>query len=151
MSPLPSAVASDRMLIGVAAISHSGRVRDHALIEALGWAPRDRIVVDPRNSVIILRRHNTGVSEINRRGQVFLPAGARKLLGIADNARVVLVAVTAWDTLLVYPATVVAQLLAHDASLLHAGPVVRRASGAECSTGATFPMHERGTAGEGAS
>lgn len=151
MSPLPSVVGSAGLLIGVAAISHSGRVRDQALLEALGWAPGDRIVVDPQNSVIILRRYRTGAFKINRRRQVFLPAGARKLLNIADNARVVLVAVPAWDTLLVYPVTVVAQLLAHDNNLLHAGPATRQPRGAECSPGATLPSDGRGTAGEGVS
>jgi hypothetical protein len=36
---------SASLLVGVAAIDHSGRLRDKALIAALGWRPGDRHTV----------------------------------------------------------------------------------------------------------
>jgi hypothetical protein len=77
---LPTIRHATDLLIGVAAVSHSGRVRDQALLDALSWAPGDRHSVDLLDSTILVRRTPTGPYSINTRGQVFLPTGLRDLL-----------------------------------------------------------------------
>jgi hypothetical protein len=86
----------------VAAVSHSGRVRDQVLFDALAWAPGDRLRLELLDSLILIRRTPTGTHQLNSRGQVFLPAGVRAALGIADNERVVLAAAPSADLLIVH-------------------------------------------------
>lgn len=111
MPTLPRPVTHAGVLIGVAAVSHSGRVRDLPLLDALGWAPGDRTTTDLQDGTILLHRHPTGPHRINNRREAFLPAGARALLGIAANTRVLLAADPAHDVLAIYPCTLVASLL----------------------------------------
>ena len=49
---------------------------------------------------------------INTRGQIFLPAGTRALLRIADNDRVMLVAAPRQSLLIVHSCAVISTLLA---------------------------------------
>jgi hypothetical protein len=110
--PLPRTAHDSGLVIGIASVSHSGRVRDIAVMSALGWVPGDRIAVDLTTDALLLRRDAAAAHQVDDRGLVFLPAGSRTLLGIADNTRVVLVAIPAKDLLAVYPCTVVTALLA---------------------------------------
>jgi hypothetical protein len=110
--PLPRTTHNSGLVIGIASVSHSGRVRDIAVMSALGWVPGDRIAVDLTADALLLRRDAAAAHRVDDRGLVFLPAGSRTLLGIADNTRVVLVAIPAKDLLAVYPCTVVTALLA---------------------------------------
>lgn len=112
VAPLPTVPGRVDLLLGVAAVSHSGRVRDQPLLDALGWTAGDLIAVEIRDSTLLLRRDPAGPYRINARGQVFLPAGARTLLGITANSRVALVAIPARNLLLVHPCVVVTALLA---------------------------------------
>jgi hypothetical protein len=112
VTPLHPITRDTGLVIGIAAVSHSGRVRDAAVMAALGWVPGDRIAVDLSPNVILLRRDRASTHQIDGRGLVYLPAGSRALLGIADNARLVLVAVPANDLLAVYPCAAVSALLA---------------------------------------
>jgi hypothetical protein len=102
MPTLPTRQPDTKLLIGVAAVSHSGRVRDQALFDALGWIPGDRVRLELVDSLILIRRTPIGTHQVNSRGQVFLPAGLRGLLGIADNDRLVLAAVPSSDLLIVH-------------------------------------------------
>jgi hypothetical protein len=99
-------------MIGVAAVSHSGRVRDQVLLDALGWSPGDRLRLTVLDSTLLLHRHPEGTQVINTRGQVFLPASTRALLRIADNDRVALVAAPRQGLLMVHPCAVIGALLA---------------------------------------
>lgn len=99
-------------MIGIAAVSHSGRVRDSAVMSALGWMPGDRIAVNPTADAVLLRRDPAAQHHMDDRGLVFLPATARAQLSIDANDRVVLVATRASNLLTVYPCTIVTSLLA---------------------------------------
>lgn len=110
MPTLPRTLTHGGVLIGVA-VSHSGRVRDLTLLDALGWAPGDRTTTDIQDGAILLQRHPTGPHRINNRREAFLPAGARALLGIAANTRVLLAADPTRDILAIYPDTLVAAIL----------------------------------------
>lgn len=100
------------LLVGMAAIDHSGRLRDRALLAALGWQAGDRLVVQVYQTMAVLRRDADGAYRVDSRGQVFLPAAVRGMLGIDTGDRVVLVASPRSGMLIVHPGGVVAALLA---------------------------------------
>ncbi|NKQ59378.1 hypothetical protein HFP15_41755 [Amycolatopsis sp. K13G38] len=112
MAPLPTVAGRVDLLLAVAAVSRSGRVRDCELLTALGWQPGDRTAVELLDSTIRVRHDPRGRYAINDRGQVFLPVGARKLLGISANTQVALIAFPEHDALLVHPCPVVTAVLA---------------------------------------
>jgi bifunctional DNA-binding transcriptional regulator/antitoxin component of YhaV-PrlF toxin-antitoxin module len=112
VAALPRVPADAGLLLGVAAVSHSGRVRDRVLINALGWQPGDRLRLDITNTAIMIRRDPQGRFSLNDRAQIFLPAGARAHFRIADNQRVTLLADPTHDLLSIYPCAVAAAVLA---------------------------------------
>jgi len=126
MPTVPRTVIHVGVLIGVAAVSNSGRVRDLTLLDALGWAPGDRTTTDLRDDAILLQRHPTGPHRINSRREAFLPAGARTLLGITANSRVLLAADPAHDLLTIYPCTLVATLLTYHHQFESTAPTASR-------------------------
>jgi bifunctional DNA-binding transcriptional regulator/antitoxin component of YhaV-PrlF toxin-antitoxin module len=99
-------------LLGVAAVDHSGRVRDQLLITALGWQVGDRTDVEVLPDAVVIRRSPRGRFHVDSRGHVFLPAATRTLLGVAVGGRVVLLAVLDRDLLMIHPPSVVTALLA---------------------------------------
>jgi bifunctional DNA-binding transcriptional regulator/antitoxin component of YhaV-PrlF toxin-antitoxin module len=109
---LPRVPPDAGLLLGVAAVSHSGRVRDRVLIYALGWQPGNRLRLDITDTAIVIRRAPDGRFSLNDRAQIFLPAGARAHFGIADNQRVALLADPTHGLLLVYTCAVVTAVLA---------------------------------------
>jgi hypothetical protein len=121
---LPTIAGDTGLLIGVAAVNHAGRVRDQVLLDALGWSPGERLHLDVLDSTLLLRRDPVGTQVINTRGQVFLPAGTRALMRIADNDRVVLVAAPRQGLLMVRPCAVIGALLAGFYDTLPGGPDV---------------------------
>lgn len=112
MPVLPQRVSGSSLRVGMAAIDHSGRLRDRSLISALGWQPGDRHTVEVSARMAMLRLEPQGRFVIDSRGQVFLPSAVRTLFGVGTGDRVVLVAVPGSGVLLVHPVSVVAELLA---------------------------------------
>jgi bifunctional DNA-binding transcriptional regulator/antitoxin component of YhaV-PrlF toxin-antitoxin module len=112
VAALPRVPPDTGLLLGVAAVSHSGRVRDRVLIDALGWQPGDRLRLNITDTAIMIHRDPQGRFSLNDRAQIFLPAGARSHFGIAHNQRVTLLADPTHDLLSVYPCAVVAAALA---------------------------------------
>jgi hypothetical protein len=123
--PLPAlpAITSDPgLVIGVAGVSHAGRVRDQVVLDALGWAAGDRLTSTVLDCTIVLRRHPEGSQVINTRGQVFLSAATRTLLRIAHTDRVLLAAVPQRGLLIVHPCDAVGALLTRFYDALPQGP-----------------------------
>jgi bifunctional DNA-binding transcriptional regulator/antitoxin component of YhaV-PrlF toxin-antitoxin module len=108
VAELPAAA----LVLGMAGVDHSGRVRDRLVFAALGWGPGDRTDVTVRPRVLVLRRVAAGGVPIDARGRVFLPAGARAVFAITVDDRVLLAADPRRHHLIVYPVRVVAALLA---------------------------------------
>ena len=104
------------LVLGMAAVDHSGRVRDRLVLAALGWQPGDPTDVTVRPRALVLRRVTNGGVPIDARGRVFLPAGARALFGVTVDERVLLAADPGRGLLIVYPVRVVAALLASPSS-----------------------------------
>lgn len=111
LPPLLEPAPDTSLVLGLATIDHSGRVRDRLVMDALRWVSGDRTSAAVRGNCLFLRRTDRGVA-IDARGRVYLPAGARTLLGIETEERVVLVAAPQNALLIVHPAHVVTALLA---------------------------------------
>lgn len=101
------------LLVGVAVVDRSGRVRDRVLITALGWSAGDRLHCEVRPTALVLTLSPDGQHSVDGRDQVFIPAGARAVFGIGAGDRVVLVAAPEVGTLLVHPSSVIQDVLAH--------------------------------------
>ena len=101
------------LLLAVSRLDHSGRVGDHVLLTALGWQPGDRHDIHQAPHGAELHRSPAGRFRIDSRGNVFVPAGTRKLLGLRSGDRVVLVASPSTGTLHIHPVGIVTALLAN--------------------------------------
>src|SRR5437870_8415156 len=109
--PMAELPAVAELVLGMAAVDHSGRVRDRLVLAALGWIPGDRTEVTVRPRALVLRRVTHGGVPIDARGRVFLPAGGRALFDIAADERVLLAADPRRGRLIVFPVRVLAALL----------------------------------------
>lgn len=110
LPPLLEPAPDTSLVLGLATVDHSGRVRDRLVIDTLRWVSGDRTSAAVRGNCLFLRRTDRGVA-IDARGRVYLPSGTRTLLGIKVDERVVLVAAPQDALLIVQPARVVAALL----------------------------------------
>ena len=108
-SPVPIA---GQVLLGVAVVDRSGRVRDRVLMDALGWAGGERLSLDVLPGSLVLRPDVDGSIRLDGRDQVVLPAGPRALIGIESGQRVVLAALPDSGVLVVHPVETVAAWLA---------------------------------------
>lgn len=115
-APLPAPLVAERpaaaLVLGMAGVDHSGRVRDRLVLAALGWEPGDRTDVTVRPRALVLRRVTDGGVPIDARGRVFLPVGARALFAITVDDRVLLAADPRRGQLIVYALRVLVALLA---------------------------------------
>jgi hypothetical protein len=110
--PARSPTTPMRLVPGMAAVDHSGRVRDTVVFGVLGWEPGERTEVGVRAEVLLVRRVQRGGAVIDARGRVFLPGAACAQLGIAVGERLLVVAVPDRDLLIVHRLSVVAALFA---------------------------------------
>lgn len=109
--PQPAMWSGSSLLVGMAAVDHSGRLRDQALLAVLGWNPGDRVAIRAYAQMAVLSRDVQGPFVIDSRGQVFLPASTRALFRVDTGDRVVLVTARESGVLMVHPVAVVAELL----------------------------------------
>ena len=101
------------LVAGDTRLDHSGRVGDHVLLTALGWLPGDRHDVRRAPHGAELYRSPAGRFRVDSRGNVFVPASTRKLLGLRSGDPVVLVASLSTGTLHIHPVGIVSALLAN--------------------------------------
>lgn len=109
--PQPAMWSGSSLWVGMAAVDHSGRLRDQALLAVLGWSPGDRVAIRVYAQTAVFSRDVAGPFVIDSRRQMFLPASIRVLFRVATGDRVALVAVPESGVLMVHPVAVVAQLL----------------------------------------
>ncbi len=73
-------------------VDANGRVADRVVINALGWAPGDRLGIRDRGGLVLITADPRGRSRISGQGHLRLPAAARRLRGLAVGERVLLAA-----------------------------------------------------------
>lgn len=114
----PPGTESGPVIVGVAAIDGSGRVRERAVLAAMAWGPGETLDIRIIQDVAILRATREGCIRVDGRDQIALPAGCRMVLGIRPGDRVVFAALPARGIGLVYPMSVASGWIrAHVASL----------------------------------
>lgn len=101
--PEPAAPDLGPIIIGVAAVDGSGRVRERTLFAALGWRRGESLDLHVVHNAAVLQPVPHGSVRIDGRDQLALPSGCRTVLGIRPGDRVVLAALPNHGILLVYP------------------------------------------------
>jgi redox-sensitive bicupin YhaK (pirin superfamily) len=102
-----------RIVLGVAAVDGSGRVRERVLLAALGWGRGERLEVRVMENALVFSPGVNGSVEVDGRDQVALPSSCRAMLRISPGQRVVLVALPDVNLLLVHPVQVVTAWIGH--------------------------------------
>ncbi len=112
-------------MLGVACPDRSGRVTERGLLDALHWGPGQRINIRPQAGILVIASTPVGRYVVGSRGELPLPAAARKMCGIVAGQPVLLAAFPSHDLLVIHTARTVAGLLAdlHDQAIggHHAG------------------------------
>ena len=104
----PAAADLGPILIGVAALDGSGRVREHTLLAEIGWACGEALEVLISPGAALFRRSPKGRIRVDERGQIAISSGCRDVLMIEPGSRIVLAALPARGALLVLPMPVAA-------------------------------------------
>lgn len=109
---LPVGAAPADLLIDTARLDASGRLTARALLRALGWTPGYRVDIAVVDGVLVVGSNLAGLHLVSDRGELGLPAAARRMCGITPSRPVLLVAALPRDVLIVHPAHLIAGLLA---------------------------------------
>jgi bifunctional DNA-binding transcriptional regulator/antitoxin component of YhaV-PrlF toxin-antitoxin module len=110
----------DRGIVyGLAAVDSRGRVADHHVMAALGWAAGTRLDIRERSGLILVRANRQGVFSMTSQGHLRLPATVRQWCRLAPGDRVMLTADPADGLLVVHPpATLDVMIMQFHASVL---------------------------------
>lgn len=92
--------------------SRCGRVTAQHLLQRLGWQPGHRLDIQPHRGVLVIASANEGGHGVGSRGQLPLPASARRMCRIESGQPVLLAALVAHDLIVVHSISAVARLLA---------------------------------------
>lgn len=88
---------------GLAAVDCRGRIAEHAVVHALGWAPGTRLDIHETRGLLLIRTDGCGVFSVTKQGHLRLPAPVRHYCGLVPGDRVLLVAEPERDLLIVHP------------------------------------------------
>ncbi|MER5337851.1 AbrB/MazE/SpoVT family DNA-binding domain-containing protein [Micromonospora sp. NPDC002717] len=97
----------------LASVDSSGRIRDRAIIGALGWEPGVRLDIRHGAGAIVVRRDPQDIFAVTGQGHLLLPAAARHWCGLGAGERVLLTADPAASLLVVYPPGLLDEMVAH--------------------------------------
>jgi hypothetical protein len=109
--PEPVPPAPGHVVYGIGRIDASGRIADRAVTSALGWSGGDRLTLTADAGVVTARRDPGGMITLPARAYISIPAALRRRCGLRPGDRVLLAAVPAEGTLLVYCLAVVDQAI----------------------------------------
>jgi bifunctional DNA-binding transcriptional regulator/antitoxin component of YhaV-PrlF toxin-antitoxin module len=98
---------------GLTAVDGRGRVADHTVTQALGWAPGDRLTILVTKGLITVTADTDGQLAVSGQGRVHLPAAARHACRITPGDWVLLAAEPDHGVLLVHPLATVDAMVAH--------------------------------------
>jgi bifunctional DNA-binding transcriptional regulator/antitoxin component of YhaV-PrlF toxin-antitoxin module len=109
---LPAGTGPGDLVVDSARLDRSGRVSARGLLRALGWSPGHRVDIAVTDGVLVVGSAPAGLHVVGERGDLGLPAAARRMCGITPGPPVLLVAALPQDVLIVHPAHLIAGLLA---------------------------------------
>lgn len=116
-APMPRLPASrppriDTLRVDAARVDPSGRICATSLLPDLGWNAGQMIDIGLHDPYLLVRTTAHGTVTVGVRGSIGLPAAQRQMCGIDIAATVILAADLSTAFLRIYPAAVVARLLA---------------------------------------
>jgi hypothetical protein len=114
---LPVAARPRDAVYGVGRMDASGRVADHAVTGALGWACGDPLTVIASEGVVVARRDPLGMITLPARACLVIPSALRRRCGLRPGDMVLLAALPGQDALAAYPIAVVDRALRAHAPL----------------------------------
>ncbi|MEH1058713.1 hypothetical protein V6U89_26315 [Micromonospora sp. CPCC 206171] len=95
------------------------------ILNALDWPSGHRLDIQPHQELLVIGSASDGRHQVGVRGELPLPASARRLCRIEYGQPVLLAALVAHDLLVVHPASIVARLLVDVHARLAGGVRVR--------------------------
>jgi len=96
----------------VARVDDSGRVRDRSIVDALGWEPGQTFTMTAEGGAVIVRRDPRGVFTLAQTSRLTIPGPLRTRFHLRAGDAVLLAAVLAHDTVLIYTMALLHQTLA---------------------------------------
>jgi len=112
--------APEDVVYGIGRIDASGRIADRTVTSALGWSGGDRLTLTADAGVVTARRDSGGMITLPARAYIAIPAALRRRCGLRPGDRVLLAAVPAEGSLVVYSLAVVDQAIRAHGSFPHA-------------------------------
>ena len=106
------------MLYGMGRVDTSGRVANGDIVKALRWRPGDKLEVVLSHGTVVIRTSLDGLFSVPRRPRIIIPARLRRRCAIRPGDDVLLAAAPDYDIVIVYPLSVVDEMIAsyHSAS-----------------------------------
>jgi len=89
---LPEGAGCEALVVETARMDRSGRVYARHVLGALGWGPGHRVDVAVVGGVLLVGSVATGLHVVGSRGELGLPAAARRMCGITPGLPVLLAA-----------------------------------------------------------
>lgn len=108
---LPTGSGPGELLLDMARLDASDRLSARGLLAGLRWDAGHRVDLAVVAGVVVVGSAATGLHPVGGRGELALPAAARRMCGIVPGAPVLLAACPARDVLVVHPASTVTDLL----------------------------------------
>ena len=99
------------MIYDIGQVDVSGRVSSRDIVAALGWQPRDRLELLLAAGAIVLRTSVDGLLHVPQQPCVVIPAAARHRHAIKPADRVLLAAAPEYGTVIIYPMTVLDDMI----------------------------------------
>ncbi|WP_245191966.1 hypothetical protein [Amycolatopsis azurea] len=97
--------------LSIAVLDAGGRLQDRGAVAALGWSTGDRLLITLVQTSVVIHRRADGVFVMPRKPYVCLPATVRRACGVDAGARMLLVADSEHDALVVHPEPAVQAML----------------------------------------
>ena len=100
------------MLDDIGRVDTSGRVANSDIVEGLRWRPGDKLEMILSQGAIVIRVSPDGLFSVPHRPRIFIPARARRRHAIRPGDQVLLVAAPDYGIVIVYPLSVVDEMIA---------------------------------------
>jgi bifunctional DNA-binding transcriptional regulator/antitoxin component of YhaV-PrlF toxin-antitoxin module len=100
------------MTYGIGRVDASGRITHHEIVSSLNWQPRDRLEIILTCGAIVIRESRDGLFLVPQSRRIAIPATARRNHGIVPGDHVLLAAASEYGVVVVYPLSVLDEMLA---------------------------------------
>jgi hypothetical protein len=110
---LPTGIGPQGLLVETVHLDHSGRLSARGSLRASGWTAGHRVDIAVTDGAVVIGSAAAGLHAVSARGELALPATARRMCGITPDPPMLLAAWLPHDILVVHPAHAVGQHHGH--------------------------------------